>query len=491
MSEKTFLWYDYESFGISPAFDRPSQFAAVRTDEELNVIGDPVLLYCKPANDFLPSPDACLVTGILPQEADEKGVLEVDFFKEIQKQVGVSGTCSVGYNSIQFDSELTRYGFYRNFIDPYEHEWKNGNSRWDLLDVMRVLHAFRPDAFVWPSIDGKVTMKLDQLTKANGISHEGAHDALSDTMALIELARQVKAKEPKLFNYMLGMRDKKKVSELLEIGTSVLHVSRAYGVDRCCMAMVVPLCINPNNKNSVICYDLSNDPELLFTLDEEEIRKRVFGKKEELGEGVTRIPLVSIQINKVPALIPTRMLDANIEKRTGIDRDACEKHRLMIMGHAEFKEMVAKVTAVFGQPEFSSDDPDGMLYSGFISNYDRTIVKKVASSKPEELSALSGRFNDKRLPELLFRYRAKNFPETLTADELCLWEKYRIERINKYQPNFLERIESMLSTEGVGDRGIYVLSRLKDYYQRVTEKHLTKFRVADIEMHDSINGVIL
>lgn len=467
MNEKTFLWYDYESFGINPSIDRPSQFAAVRTDEDLNVIGDTVLLYCKPANDFLPAPEACLVTGILPQEADEKGIVEVDFFREIQKQVGASGTCAVGYNSIQFDSELTRYGFYRNFIDPYEHEWRNGNSRWDLLDVMRVVYAFKPDGFVWPVVDGKVSMRLDQLTKCNGISHEGAHDALSDTMALIALAKKVKEKEPKLFDYMLGMRDKKKVSELLEIGTSVLHVSRSYGSERCCMAMVLPLCVNPNNKNSVICYDLSSDPELLFTLDSKEIKRRVFGKKEELDEGEARIPLVSIQINKVPALVPVRMLDGNVEKRSGIDKKVCENNRQAIMNNAGFKDLVAKVIDVFGQPEFSSEDPDGMLYSGFISDYDRSIVKKVGTSKPADLASLSSRFNDERLPELLFRYRAKNFPETLSEEELVLWETYRVNRIHKYQPEFLERIEGMLVKEGISERDIEIVSRLKEYYQSI------------------------
>jgi exodeoxyribonuclease-1 len=208
----SFYWHDYETFGVDPSRDRPSQFAGLRTDQDLNPIGEPLVIYCQPQKDILPSPAACLITGITPQLALEKGLPEPTFIDLIHRELSQPMTCGVGYNSIRFDDEVSRYCLYRNFYDPYQREWKNGNSRWDILDMLRLMRALRPEGIEWADHEpGRPSFKLEHLTAANNIAHEAAHDALSDVTATIAMAKLVKQKQPRLFDYVVNNRSKKVV----------------------------------------------------------------------------------------------------------------------------------------------------------------------------------------------------------------------------------------------------------------------------------------
>jgi exodeoxyribonuclease-1 len=182
MPPNTFFWHDYETFGRVPRRDRPAQFAGVRTDADLNEIGEPVMFHCQPPIDSLPDPESVLLTGITPQACAEQGLPEHEFARRIESELALDGTVGVGYNSIRFDDEVTRHLFWRNLIDPYAREWSNGCSRWDLLDVVRCTWALRPEGIEWPvhtegEIAGRPSFKLEHLTSANGLGHEAAHDA--------------------------------------------------------------------------------------------------------------------------------------------------------------------------------------------------------------------------------------------------------------------------------------------------------------------------
>uniref|UniRef100_UPI00036D870E exodeoxyribonuclease I n=1 Tax=Vibrio coralliilyticus TaxID=190893 RepID=UPI00036D870E len=241
--QPTFFFFDYETWGTNPAKDRPSQFAGVRTDMDFNIIGEPLVIYCQPPSDYLPSPEAALITGITPQTAASKGLPEPEFIAKINEQLSTPNTINLGYNSIRFDDEVTRYTCYRNFIDPYAWSWQNGNSRWDLLDVMRACHALRPEGINWPeNEEGFISFKLEHLSVANGIEHENAHDAMADVIATIEMAKKVKAAQPKLFDYFLSMRHKRKLNELVDIVnmTPLMHVSGMLGRECNYTSWVVP-----------------------------------------------------------------------------------------------------------------------------------------------------------------------------------------------------------------------------------------------------------
>ncbi len=303
----TFFWHDYETFGADPRRDRPAQFAGIRTDADLNEIGEPVMIYCRPAPDYLPDPESCLLTGITPQLCLERGLPEHEFAARIEAELARPGTIGVGYNTIRFDDEITRFMFWRNLIDPYAREWQNECGRWDLLDVVRLTYALRPDGIEWPrKEDGSPSLKLEHLSRANGLVHEAAHDALSDVRATIALARLIRERQPRLFEFALGLRRKDRVAAELRLPATAdtarpfLHVSGMFPADRGCLGILWPLASHPTNRNELIAWDLAHDPSELAGLDAARIRERLFTRTADLPEGVARLPVKSVHLNKSP-----------------------------------------------------------------------------------------------------------------------------------------------------------------------------------------------
>jgi exodeoxyribonuclease I len=478
----TLYWHDYETFGIDPRYDRPSQFAGIRTDEDLNIIGDPLMVYCKPAGDSLPSPQACLVTGITPQEAVQKGVNEAEFIHQIHQEFAEPGTCGVGYNSLRFDDEFTRFTLYRNFYDAYAREWQNGNSRWDIIDMARLTRALRPEGINWPDReDGKPSFRLEQLTAANNIEHQGAHDALVDVYATIALAKLIKTAQPKLYDFVFNHRQKNAVSPLLNLRdrTPVVHVSRMYPSEYCGTALVIPIAKDPTNNNGIIVYDLRHSPEALINEDADTLRTWLFTPTAELPEGVTRPALKTLHINKCPVVVPENTLNDDAAERLQIDRAQHYQHLEMLNAAGDLTQ---KITEIFTAPDYETiDDPDASLYGGgFFSGGDKRKMELIRSAEPEHLKTMSIPFDDQRLPEMLFRYRARNWPNSLSDEENEQWQQYRQQRLNGDDNGkilsfnrFFETIKQSQS-EDLDQKQQQVLQDLEAYGQQLQQEIISE-----------------
>ncbi|MEG3191169.1 exodeoxyribonuclease I [Lysobacter sp. D1-1-M9] len=429
----SFLFYDLETFGADPRRTRIAQFAAIRTDAELNEIGKPISIFVKPAGDLLPSPVATLITGIAPQQALRDGMTEADAFALIFEEMSRPETCSLGYNSLRFDDEFIRHGLFRNFFDAYEREWRGGNCRWDLLDVLRLAHALRPEGLVWPKReDGATSFKLEHLAEANGVRQGDAHEALSDVRALIGLARKFKAAQPKLWGYSLRLRDKRHCATLLDTiaMTPALHVSQRFPASRMCAAPILPLARNPRIDSRVIVFDLTQEPDRLIALDADQIAERLYIPAADLPEGESRIALKEVHLNRCPALVSWSHLRETDFARLCIDQAEAELRaaRIREAGPA----LVEKVRRVFaGERERLPSDVDAALYDGFIADGDKRLFRQVRGTPPEALGQRAFGFRDPRMPELLFRYRARNWPETLSTDERTRWDDYRRRRLQE------------------------------------------------------------
>jgi exodeoxyribonuclease-1 len=430
----SFLWHDYETFGTDPMADRPAQFAAQRTDSELNPIGEPVTWYCAPADDVLPHPEACLITGITPQEAKSRGLPETEFAQRILDEMMPPGTCSAGFNSIRFDDVVTRALLYRNLRDPYEREYRNGNSRWDLIDLARMCYALRPEGLEWPLHEaGKPSFKLEDLSAANGIEHEGAHDALADVRATIGLAQRLKRAQPRLFQWALDLRDQPQVSKLLDPvePRPLVHTSAKIAADRGCTTIVLPLATLPDRPKAVVVFDLAADPGPLIREPAELVHDLVFTPAEDLPEEFDRLPLKLVYSNHVPMVAPLGTLKDVDTARIQLDPEQCREHARQLL--AALEQVRPKVIEVFSQPFGGADDgsdPDLMLYSGgFFSSTDRHLMNKVLAVRPADLGRHLWSFQDPRLPLMLLRYRARNYPETLSTDEAQAWASDRRARL--------------------------------------------------------------
>lgn len=469
----TLYWHDYETFGIDPARDCPSQFAGVRTNESLEIIGEPLRLYCRPPLDRLPSPIASLVTGITPQKALEEGLPERTFIEQIHRELSVPGTCGVGYNSIRFDDEVTRHTLYRNFYDPYEREWKQGNSRWDIIDMVRLARALRPDGIEWPDYeDGSPCFRLEQLTQANGISHELAHDALSDVMATIAMAKLVRDKQPQLYQYVYEHRLKHRVAELIDLNhrKPFLHVSGRLPRENGYTALMMPLARHPANRNAIICFNLMGDARALLDLPAEQICERLYTRTDALPEGAARIPLKGVQLNRCPVVTTPRLLDTVAAQRLGIDLDTCEKHWQLLLQ----QDLTAKLTAVFSSQQYEPrENAEQALYEGFASDSDKALFDAVRTASASELASDSLHFQDQRYHELLFLYRAKNFPESLSDEERHQWQERRFQQITDgrggYLPlnDFCAQIETLSAKAELSERDRRILHALREWGDQI------------------------
>ena len=472
----TFFWHDYETTGADARRDRPTQFAGIRTDLDLNPVGEPVSAFCRLPDDVLPHPEATLLTGITPQQCEREGVAEVEFAAIVEEQLAMPGTCGAGYNSIRFDDEFTRNLLYRNFYDPYSREWERGNCRYDLIDVARLCYALRPQGIEWPEREaGCPSFKLEDLAAANGLLHERAHDALSDVEATIGLARAIKRHQPRLFDWTLTLRNKRNVAPLLDWvnRTPVLHVSSRYPAVRGCLAMVMPLAALPDQPGAIVVYDLASDPSDLLALDVDALRDRIFVSRADLPEGVERVPLKLVRTNKCPALAPMSALRDVDTARIGLDVDRCLAHAERLRSD---EGVAAKVRAIFGpeRGEREMQDPELSLYGGrFASPADRARFLDVRKTPPEMLREDGLRFEDSRYDELLFRYRARNFPSTLSVEEHERWQRFRARRLLREDglagitlPAFRARIAEMRL---VPEANVAILDALEAWGERVAE----------------------
>jgi exodeoxyribonuclease-1 len=431
----SFYWHDYETFGVDPRADRPAQFAGQRTDAELNPLGEPLELWCRLSPDYLPDPAACAITGIGPETVRRLGVCERDFIGAIHREMAEPETCTCGYNNLRFDDELTRCTLFRNLIDPYGREWQNGNSRWDLLDVLRLARAFRPEGLAWPDgEDGSPSFRLEHLTAANGIEHGQAHTALADVRATIALARRLREAQPRLWDFALKARNKAWVRAQVDPAhpQALIHVSGMFKAAQGAFSLVWPLGDLPGRPNEIALWDLRFDFGPFLELDTEALRRRLFLSGAELAaQGLARLPAKTLHTNRCPMVVrDLRMLTPAVAERYQVDLPAAQALGAALQARGAFRARVLEAMAA-AYPEGGAD-PDFSIYGGgFFSSQDRTWMDRIARTPPAALASLRPAFQDRRLDELFFRYRARNWPETLSPAERERWARHCRERLER------------------------------------------------------------
>ena len=460
MTKKTFFFYDLETSGLNPREDRIMQFAGQRTDMELNPIGEPVNILVKMSEDALPSPGAIMVTKITPQDTLRDGMSEAEFCRYVTEEIFTPGTVAVGYNTVRFDDEFMRATLWRNFYDPYEWEWRDERSRWDMLDVVRLTRAIRPEGINWPvADDGRATNRLELLTKCNGLSHEHAHDALSDVYATIAVAKMVREKQPKMFEFLFKMRNKKEVQRLvnLEDKQPFVYASGRYPSEYNKTTVAFPLTCGRNG--NVLVYDLRRAPETL-TSGHTQSRSAEPTVPNRASSGAYFPTVKELCYNKCPAVAPISVLDNGGWEKIGLSRETVEKNLEELLKHPEFAEQVR--SEYENRPEFPpAIEPEAALYDGFLNDMDRVKVAAVRNAEANRLADFHPDFIDARLPELLLHYKGRNFPESLSESENVKWEEYRRARLSRLAPGFLNELQKIY------EKDAFIAEELKLYFENV------------------------
>lgn len=464
---QTLFFYDLETSGLDPRKDRIMQFAGVRTDLDLTPIGEPYNLLIKLNDDTLPTPEASMVTGITPQATQADGYSEAEFSKLLIEELFVADTIVVGFNNVRFDDEFIRYLLWRNFYDPYEWSWKDGRSRWDLLDVVRMTRALRPEGIVWPVQDGKATNRLELLTKENGIAHVKSHDALSDVEALIAVANLIKTKQPQLYNYLFEMRDKNKVKQLVNLDDKkpFVYTSGRYEAEYNKTTVAFPLTTGKNN--AVVVYDLRYDPKEFVQLSSDELRKKLYAPWEERkAEGFVALPVKELQYSRVPAVAPLGVLEqAEGWQNIKLGQATVEKHKAALLQAPHFAENIRSMFE--NRAEFKkSIDPEAQLYDGFLQDRDRLRTETVRNASEQQLADFHPEFSDERLDPLLLHYKARNYPRVLSESEARAWEKWRSAKITNELPLFMKSLHNLAASVQDSDKQ-FILQELQLWAQSI------------------------
>jgi exodeoxyribonuclease-1 len=426
------LAYDYETTGLDPVRDRPVQFACLRLDMELNLIGRPTTLYCQPTPDHLPDPLACLLTGITPQRCEALGLPELQFVGTVLRELAAPGTIAFGYNSIAFDEEITRFMLWRNLVDPYAREWKDGCGRWDLLGLVRATWALRPETLEWPRNEqGEISFALERISAANGLPHEAAHDAMSDVLATVALARRIREHQPQLFAHCFSMLDKNLALQEMDAASKnpFLLIGGTGRTAAAGVRIMMPLAPHPTNRNEVIAWDLAKDPRQLLDIDAETMRRRLFTRPDERPDEFDPMPIFSIAANKSPVVFKNLgVLSRERAAELDIDVAAALANVPVMLGVMETVDLARLLQVVFTR-ELAECDPDEALYAGFIGNADRRLLDQLRSMDPASFATVKPGFLDPRLDALFLRYKARHFPATLTQREEDKWEEHRFRKL--------------------------------------------------------------
>lgn len=424
------------------------QFAGIRTDMDLQPIGEPMNILVKLNDDVLPSPEALMVTGITPQQTQADGYTEAEFAKLLSDDVFTPDTIAVGFNNIRFDDEFIRHLFWRNFYDPYEWSWKDSRSRWDLLDVVRMTRALRPDGIIWPvDSEGKPTNRLELLSSANGLDHEKAHDALSDVEALIGVTRLIRSTQPQLYEYLLKLRDKKEVKKLVNLDNKQPFVYVSGRLDNEFNKATVAFPLTSGKNGNVVVYDLRYDPTPFLTLSQSELASKLYAPWEVRStEGFKKLPVKELQYNRAPAVAPLGVLSGEDGwKNIGLSEEIITKHRNILLSSPGFAENIRSVLENKKDYKKSSDS-EAQLYDGFVPDVDKMRIDAVRSADETKLADFHPTFSDERLPSLLLHYKARNFPRSLAEDETIAWETWRAAKITAGLPSFMASLQKLSKT---------------------------------------------
>ena len=476
---KTFFFYDLETSGFSPQNDRIMQFAGQRTDENLNRIGEPVNILIRLNDDVLPSPSALMVTKISPQKTVEEGYTEAEFAKMLVEEYFTPDTVIVGYNNVRFDDVHIQHLLWRNFYPPYDWQWKDGRSRWDLLDVVRMIRALRPEGINWPFVINEGTgekfaaNKLELLTKENGILHENAHDAMSDVDGLIDVARLLKEKQPQIFDYLFKIRSKNEVQKLvnLENPKPFVYTSGRFKVKFEKTTVAFP--IAPAKNQNVIVWDLRFSPEKFIDWSEDQILENITADFEtRSSDDFEPIAAKILQYNKCPAVAPMGVLTEENRQRLKIDLAEIQKNLDVLRKNPHFAENLRSAferrSEVF-QDKSSAEKPapEARLFEGFVSKSDDIKIEAVRNSTDRELADFHPDFADERLTDLLLHYKARNFPKSLSSQEKELWEEYRVENLQKMMPNFMKEFQEIANNQNLNSQEEYILEEIKLWLENI------------------------
>ena len=439
----TFFWYDYETTDLDWYRARPVQVAGIRTDESLEREGKLGELYCQPAPDHLPRIGSVLTHRVSPVHARDRGIREFEFAKKVHKQLHAEGTCTVGFNATTFDHRITHHLFFRNLFDPYRWHWKDSStSKWDIIELCRAAYALRRDILLWPYDDeGYAAFKLHKLALENSIRSEYSHRAVSgqdphsaadDVRLTLDLARLLKGASKNLWDYSRSCQSVEHV--VRSIRTTFLIVNTTVLRQRGAATIAGFLGQDPNDKNRNYAFDLSYNPAEFFDANAESLLTYKPKSSADNRDPRRHVPILRFRANASPYVMEFDLSNPMSEARQGLldglqlaPLDELQRRFSALDSNTKFKTRVVELNKP-SYPERAC--PEENLYGLDVDRSDRAQLTRIRKSIGRPNWWKNERhFRAKWLPGMVLRFRARNFPETLSDKEAEDWRDYCRQRL--------------------------------------------------------------
>ena len=458
--EKTYLFYDIETTGLNKCFDQVIQFAAIRTDLALKEL-ERYECYIKINQDVLPSPMAFITHRISLSTLEEKGVNELEAMVQIHKLFNIPGTISVGYNTLRFDDEFLRFSFYRNLLPPYTHQYANGCSRMDIYPMTVMYHLYKKERLNWPENN----LKLENISRKNNFADGAAHNAMTDVIATLNLARCLH-QDIKVWDYLIGFFDKQIDQERYQqlVGQKNHHlpigimIDGKFGPEQNYQCAVTPIGTHHHYKNQ----------QLWLRLD--------FAKLNDAkpDDFIQYTHVISKKTGEPGLILPmkTRFLQPYLIKQQPFIVEMASR---LTQNKALF-ERISSYYQNYTYPKVANLDVGAGLYeNGFLSYQDQNTCKQIHQSAPQEKMAAIRKLSEFYLQELGIRMIGRHFHGFLNQEEKKSYQEY-INLINSEDNHLSDYVGRQRFTRKIAFQEIQtLLSQQLDNEQQLILKELSNY----------------
>jgi len=438
-----FVFYDTETTGTDAAFDQILQFAAIRTDDLLNEL-ERFEVRCRIAHHVVPSPGALAVNRI---GADRLSDPTLSSWYQANCAIHAklrawSPAIFIGYNSIGFDEDFLRQGFYQNLLPTYLTN-TGGNTRADVLTMAQAAMLAMPGTLVIPTDDkGKARLKLDMVAPANGFNSHNAHDALGDVEATIHIARLLMARVPPLWQAMMNVSRKPSVISFTS-SHPVFLLGEASGAAGS-LKPVTLIVRRPDYDAALAVFDLRTDPQPLLALNEEELLKVLTQRNS---------PIRSVRANAQPIVLPLALAPS---AAAAIDGSLLTARAAMIRGDEEFQKRVARAMVARYADRPESAHIEQRIYGGFPAQDDEVRMQQFHAAPWEKRFELTQAMQDSRYREFGIRILHAEMPEVLPSEERVRMGQWRRARIDGSPADvaWLTKAKALEQLSEVGSTGL-------------------------------------
>lgn len=403
--KKTYLFYDVETTSLSPYFGQILQFAAIRTDLELNEL-ERHEIRIKLNKDTLPSPGAMLTHKMSISDM-HVGESEYDGIRKIHALVNQPGTISGGYNTLAFDDKFLRFSFYRNLLDPYTHQWQNDCGRFDIYPMVIYFYlSSKNNVLTWPLEDGAPSLKLENINALNQLAQGTAHTAMVDVEVTLALAKRLYAHHQHWDYAMKSFA--KRTDPITKLGYEA-HQGHKYEINQTAIILLSKLGSKELFHAPVLClgyHELYKNQTIWLRLD-----KVNFSTLDFTPTQVKELMMDGCILNKKIAdrglILP--LMDRTTSNLSPSRKELFQSNQVWLSKNEHIIHSIQKHFTTTCYPVIENIDVDAALYTGFIDNNETQACYQFHQTTNQDKAIVIEKFKDPRLKQIAIRIMGRHF----------------------------------------------------------------------------------